>query len=482
MKHLIPVIIIIAFFLTGCPKYEGTSTVQRTLEVPEFLYVTENGEFRSINIEYTRRDTTIGVSKFSTVGPLGGYYGQVANDYIGQFAWTKYEASDSMPKVSAILRNYNNTNPAYNRLYERQYVYVNQNERPYQLEFFSVMDNQLENLTHWNYPIQGAAARSTDWIDQNSFVMLYTDVWNGFKTGIDKPANIPYSSMEMYILRYDVSGLIPSSGEIITAFTVGDNRAGDSTNVFNKNKPVDPHYAQLLVSANAEFYIVWFPKYNKKGYTPYIIRNDGSMALNPTSVHYTWENRYFGQSMFAMEASPTQDSLYVIGDNNYKQVKVVKLPQGSDQPFEEIYTRTVGQVFAGAGSVKWSAFQKRRAWFMKYKNDGRKVAMTHSLPGVQPQLSVWDTSADTMVTYRVNRSDFGERYHTMGAPAWAHNSENQNIVYFIATDTTGNDRGDLFYVDTSKRSTYARRVNWSGVDFLNIARENINFSSDLLGR
>lgn len=482
MKNLIPALLLITLFLNGCGNNVGTSTVQRTLEVPEFLYTTSDGEFRSIDVVYTRRDTTYSVARYSTVGPRGGYYGQVANDYIGQYAWTKYEASDSMPKVSAVLRNYNTTNPAYNRLYERQYVYINENERPYQLEFFSVMDNQLEDLIHWNYPIQGLAARSTAWIDQNSFVMLYTDVWNGYKTGIEKPSNIPYSSMEMYILRYDVSGLIPSAGEIITAFTVGDNRAGDSTRVITKNKPSDPYYAQLLVSANAEFYIVWFPKFNKKGYTPYIIRNDGTMALNPREIDYSWENRYFGQSMFAMEASPTQDSVYVIGDNNYKQVKVVKLPSRSDQKFEELATRSVGQIFNGAGSVKWSDFQKRRAWFMKYKNDGRKVAMTHSLPGVQPQLAVWDTSADTLVTYQVNRSDFGERYHTMGAPAWAHNSENENLVYFIATDTTGQDRGDLFYVDTSKRSTYARRVNWSSVDFLNIPQENIDYSSDLLGR
>ena len=74
-------------------------------------------------------------------------------------------------------------------------------------------------------------------------------------------------------------------------------------------------------------------------------------------------------------------------------------------------------------------------------------------------------------------------YTFMGKPAWAYNSNGGNLVYFMAADTTGaTPIADLFYVDSRSTSKYARKVNWSRVEFRNGIFEDLTSATDLVGR
>lgn len=467
----------IAALLSNCGKSGFEPTAVKIFE-PLFLYANSDGELRTISIDYSNQDTVFTISRFSNTGPFSGFYGQVNTDYYGAYDWSKFTPTDTIPYTAAVLHRYNRADPAYNKLYQRQFVFINVNQRIQLLQYFSDMNEQYTDLIQWNFPIV-TATRSVSFINSKSFVVLYSDEWI-YKNDTTKtrPSTVPYGYREAYLIRYHVGATAPELGEIITSFTTNDHR----TNAGEKNKPLYGTYAQVLASANGEFFAVWEPRFNELGYTPYIIRNNGSMALNPGKIPYAWQDRYFGQSMFAMEMHPKKDSVFVIGDVNYRQVKVVELPEANDQRLVELRTKSTNGLIPGSNVATWSDFQRGRKFFMTYNNSGTKLAITHNLPNVEPAITIWDTKIDTLHTYKINRPGGNMNYNSMGKAGWSYTSKNQNLVYFFAGDTVGTDKYSLFYIDASKQSAYASFVNWDDVNFNGMAREELDFSSDIIGR
>lgn len=439
-----------------------------------FAYASGAGELRLLNIKYTDTDTLYQVERYGNIGAPGSYYGQVDLTWYNSYAINKYDAIDSTVKIAAVLNKQNTVDPAYNKLFKRQFIQINESKRTINLQYFSFLNNRFQNLEQWNYPLNGD--RAVSFIDKDSYLVLYSDRWE--KKGLeDKSIDIPYSGKALHLIRYSFNSPQPELGEVITTFSIGDGR----TNVF-KDKPTAEGTNHVHSSANGEFYIVWAPFFNQLGYSPYVIRNDGSMAFNPNLVPYAWANRYFGQSMFAFEPHPTKDSVFVIGDNNYYQIKVVELPQTLGTRFTELRTKSVNELIPGSSSNKWSQFQRGRAWYMKFNHSGTQLAVTHSLPGTQPILAVWDTESDVVRHFEVNRPGSEKTFSYMGKPAWLHFEGSRDFIYFMAGDTVGTDHASFFMVDINQTSNFARELDFSTFEFKSGGVETLTRATDLVGR
>ena len=138
-----------------------------------FMYATGSGELRLLNVEYKGADTVYQVERFGNIGTPTSFYGQADNDWYNTYDISKYVNGDSLPKAVASLRKYNFIDPAYNKLYIKQVVGVNQNRRTSTLQFFSDINKKYQSLVHWNFPLAGE--RGVKFIDNNSYVVLYTD-------------------------------------------------------------------------------------------------------------------------------------------------------------------------------------------------------------------------------------------------------------------------------------------------------------------
>jgi len=449
---------------TDVPKYPAV-----------FMYATGSGELRLLNVEYKETDTTYQVERFGNIGTPTSFYGQADNDWYNTYDISRYVNGDSLPRAVAALRKYNFIDPAYNKLFIKQIVGINQNRRTSTLQFFSDLNKKYQSLVHWNFPIEGE--RAVKFIDNNSYVVLHFDEYVDIP-GVTKPVDVPYSGRVINLIKFSFSSVNQDLGEIITTFSSGDKR----TDRF-KDKPTTDSNNHLHVSANGQFFIVWAPFWASIPYSPYIIRGDGTMAFNPSLVKYGYSDRYFGQQMFAFEPSTTKDSVFAIGDAGHRQIKIVQLPPTIGSRFIELKTKNLSQIYPQSSSVTWSTLQKQRSFFMKYNNAGNKLAISHALPNVEPELVIWNTDANTLSRYLVNQPGQSINYNFMGKPAWAYNSDGGNLVYFMAADTTGaTPIADLFYVDSRSTSKYARKINWSRVEFRNGIFEDLTSATDLVGR
>lgn len=469
-------ILIVSLLVLGiaCQQPVSVEVVSSERYPTVFMYANSTGELRLMNIQFSEQDTIYQIERLANQGTSASFYGGVDLSWYNTYDISKFSEDDTLVRAVAVLNRMNTIDPAYNRLFERQFVQINANRRIILLSYFSELNNRYDNLQQWNYPLNGD--RAIKFIDNYSFVTLYTDAWEK-KPNVEKPIDVPYSGRALHLLRYNFKALQPELGEIITTFTIGDSRV----DVF-KDKPTSEGNNHLHVSANGEFYIVWAPFFNVLGYSPYILRTDGTMAFNPNIVKFSWTDRYFGQSMFAFEPHPTKDSVYVIGDINYRQIKLVELPVALGNRFTELKTQNVNTLIPQASGVPWSAFQRKRAWFMTFNDTGRILAITHSLPGVDPVLVLWDTETNTVERYEVNRPGLGRTYNQMGKAAFAYNSKGKSMLYFMAGDTLGDDRADFFYIDINNPSKRLNRLDWDKVRYRNIPAEIPDKATDLVGR
>lgn len=441
---------------------------------PVFLYATGKGELRLLNISYADPDTIYQVERYGNVGSQGSYYGQVDLSWYNAYDINKFNPADTVVKATAVLTKQNTFAHEFNRTFRRQFIQINASKRTQVLQYYSYLNNRLQSLEQWNYPLNGD--RAVTFINDDSYLVLFADKWE--PVGDESPGiDIPYSKKSLHLIRYGFNSIQPELGEIISTFSIGDGRV----DVF-KDKPTAEGINHVHASANGEFYIVWAPYYNQLGYSPYILRTNSTMAFNPTLVPYTWENRYFGQSMFAFEPHPTKDSVFVIGDINYRQVKIVELPTTLGTRFTELKTKSLEQLIPQSNSVAWATFQRQRSWFMSYNHAGTKIAITHCLPGVPPVLTIWDTETDVVNQYKVNRPGAAKHFSYMGKAAWSHTSQNKSLVYFMAGDTVGVDHASLFVFDVNNPTTYPRELDFSTFKFKSSGTEPLTRATDLVGR
>lgn len=472
MRHL-PFLLFILFGFTGCPEPVLVDPISIPRYPTAFMYATGEGELRLFNIQYSANDTIYQVERFGNLGTPTSFYGKAINDWYNTYDISKYSAADSFPKATAALRKFNTIDPAYNKLFIKQVIGLNQNRRIVALQFFSDLNKRYQAMTHWNYPLSGE--RSVQFIDDKSYVVLYLDQYEQIP-GVNRPADIPYSGRVINLVRYSFSNQNPDLGEIITTFSVGDERVD-----VNKDKPTSHGNNVVEVSANGQFYIVWAPFYNSIPFSPYIIRGDGSMAFNPVLVQWSFTNRFFGQQMFAFEPSTVSDSIYAMGDAGYRQIKIVQLPPTLGSRFIELRTKRLNEVFPKSDVARFPQLQRQRSVFMKFNKDGNRLALTHAMEGVDPELVIWHTDTDELRRYPVNTSGSAVNYKFMGKPAWAYNSDGGNLVYFMAADTVANV-ADMFYVDARLTSRPARKINWTRVEFRSGIYEDLTSATDLVGR
>lgn len=461
--------------LTRCIQPTSLEVESTESYPPAFLFATENGELRLLNMKIVDEDTTIyQIERYGNIGAPGSFYGQVDLSWYNAYAINRFDPADTVVKVAAVLNKMNNVDPAYNRYFKRQFIQINEDKRTLSLQYFSFLNNRFQMLEQWNYPLNGD--RAVTFINKDSYLVLFSDRWE--KKGLeDKPVDVPYSGKALHLIRYNFNSPQPELGEVITTFSIGDGRV----DIF-KDKPTAEGVNHLHSTANGEFYVVWAPYFNQLGYSPYIIRPDGTMAFNPNLVDFTWANRYFGQSMFAFEPHPTKDSVFVIGDVNYKQVKLVELPTTLGQRFTELRTKSITQLIPSAAGNTWAQFQRARAWYMKFNHSGTHLAVTHSLPGANPTLAIWDTETDQVKHYEVNRPGSAKTFSYMGKPAWYYAEEGKNRVYFMAGDTVGVDHASFFYVDLNQTSTFATEVDNTILRFKSNSLELPTKATDLVGR
>ena len=364
------------------PLDPGTDTGTLTSAYPtEFLFANGLGQLRLLNIGIDGVDTVYQIEPFGNIGSTASYYGGADLTWYNAYDISKKTTSDSSIRIISVLNKMNTKDQAYNKWFQRQFVTINANKRTQLLEYESFLNNKYQELEQWNYPLNGD--RAVKFINNTSFLVLFADRWEK-KGNEEKPFDVPYSGKVLHLIRYSFNAAIPERGEIITTFSLGDTRV----DVY-KDKPTKEGTNHLHASAKGNFYIVWAPHFQELAYSPYIIRTDGSMAFNPGLVSFTWTGRYFGQSMFAFEPHSTKDSVFVIGDIAQRQVKLVELPASLGERFIELKTKSIEQLVPGSNTVAWDLFQRQRSWFMTMNKAGTKLAISHSLPGVSPVLTIW---------------------------------------------------------------------------------------------
>lgn len=463
------------FVLTSCSNPVIVDQESLDTYPTVFLYATGLGELRLLNISYSKVDTVdtiYQVERYGNVGSQASYYGQVDLSWYNAYDINKFNPADTAVKVTAVLNKINTFTHEFNRAFRRQFIQINPSKRTQILQYYSFLNNRLQNLEQWNYPVNGD--RAVSFINDDSYLVLFSDRWEQIadeSPGID----IPYSRKSLHLIRYGFNSIQPELGEIITTFSIGDTRVD-----VPKDKPTAEGINLVHASANGEFYIVWAPFFNQLGSSPYILRTNATLAFNPGTVPFTWENRYFGQSMFAFEPHPTKDSVFVIGDINYRQVKVVELPRTLGTRFIELKTKTLEQLIPQSNSVSWATFQRQRAWYMSYNHAGTKLAITHSLPGVAPILTIWDTQTDVVNHYKVNKPGAEKYFSYMGKAAWDYS--NKGLVYFMAGDTVGVDHASFFVFDVNNPTTYPKELDFSKFTFKSSGTETLTRATDLVGR
>ncbi|TNE73647.1 hypothetical protein EP331_03835 [bacterium] len=464
----------LAFLAWGCPQPVSDFDVTTDYYPPVFMYANGNGELRLLNIEFSDADTTYQVERLATLGTPTSFFGGVDLTWYNSYDISKYDEVDTLVRSIAVLNRVNPVNPTYNYMFQRQFVGINENRKIGFLEYYSELNKRYDYLLQWNYPLSGD--RAVKFIDKYSYVLLYSDEWIE-RPNVEKPIDVPYSGRALHLLRYSFSALQSQLGEVITTFSIGDGRV----DVY-KDKPTSEGNNHLSVSANGEFFIVWAPYFNVLGYSPYILRTDGTLAFNPNIVKFSWTDRYFGQSMFAFEPSTTKDSVFAMGDINYRSVKIVELPTTLGTRFTELQTKSISELIPQAAGVSWAEFQRSRAWYMTFNSTGTKLIITHSLNGVDPVLVVWDLQTNAVQRYDVNSLGLDRTYQTMGKAEFAYNSANKSLLYFMAADTLGDDRADFFYIDINSANPQLNRINWDNMKFRNLPTETPDKATDLVGR
>lgn len=456
---------------------------------PAFLFATDDGELRVMNIDITEEDggdTTYTVERYSNIGLSIRNYGLVTTEYDGAYDWSTFRDGET-PKAVAVLRKPNTIDPTHQTEYEKQFVYLDRFASIQQMRFFSELNQRTQPLMEYNYWVSG---RTVHFIDDRYYLAYWTDTFDS-ESGVAQPDLPPNKSMS-YVLLYDSQQSDPENPQIIATTLAGG---------YQDRHP--PHYwvsgfrnTRVFATANGRYIVLWTPVRLSTGMSPYFFRRDGSTAYDPRKVGGEQVyRRQPGQESFAIDFHPSKDSLIVVSDHNqrHKATYILQLGASSDQPFTIRASLPFDDPEFGLENSQFSWGEinaNARTWYLKFHPDGEHVAIAQSVEGETPTVTIWDWVNDEIVRqYKIGEPD---EITEIRQPAWLsgdENSSHSNLLYFMAKHETptnvfngDDDDGDdsdtqstayLHYIDLDNPNMQnSRRISWSqDVEYWDMARD-----------
>lgn len=446
---------------------ESRTVIPRITPPPvdgSMLYANEFGALRVIKASYeNNRFLNVGVTSFGDVGfgdtlsfstvfsDLGG----VTRHQSGSFDWSYFD-DQNPPFATAVLVKRNNSIGSEDHKFQSVYQWVgmNQGQRSQYLFMNSAINgNRRKRLEEFNYWVR---ARNVKFIDQTSFLVSFTDYW---QPGIGKPrpSYIGVDDFVHYIIKYDFRAPDPTIGEVVAGF-------------IEQNFGV----MQLYVSGKKGFYILFTPRYNTTGVSPFIMRADnGGFAYTPYLKGNQGYDRAPGHEAVAMDTHPVKDSVIAVVDNVFGAtlLQIPKTPEerfdiiGPSLPNSELLpSLPVVEVF-NQGAIQ-----------MRFNHDGTRIAITSHASSAAPFVAVWHLEENRLVKYAIPAVS-GRTFNRIGKPAWDATSPDQRFLYFFATNSGRPDeRGSLFYIDTDSDNLSAVAIPWEAIRF----SEDLFFDAELI--
>lgn len=459
-RNLTYLAVLILGIAAGCrPPTPPDTTTAVTLN-PTFMFSSDEGELRMLEVEITEGDTTFHFSRYSNLGTVTPDFGKIYPDFRNSLDWTAFD-STGRPKITAILRRDNPSwNPRENTptgQYFDQFVFVNENKRINQLQFFSLL-NEKEQELQFPRPIKYSRSRTVHFADNNTLLAYYIDMTDDQHT----PGNT--RKRAGHLLRFSLNSSNPHQGEIIKSFNVDYNHI--SPTAYNLGQPQVTH---LNATANGEFYILWEEVRDQGSYKGiYILRHNGTAAIYSGNKDYSVKDYRNPPGFFlhAIDPHPRKDSIIAVADvsNNYANgsqnngVHIMRVPESNEDWLQSVHHLPFQETNISNGQLlNWQYTFNKKNLFLKFNHQGNKLAIAHAIPQYTPSaaITIWQPNVDSTAQFTFPNNT---NINTIGKPAWDH--KRKDFVYVIAGDSTQNT-ANIYYANTSRTGGTLTRLDWN---------------------
>jgi len=469
---------VVAFI--GCNNSAPAPTVFQERGTPAFMYASNEGEIRFLNIETVEGDTNFVVSRATNIGRNLDQFGSVAVDSDFKLDWSPFE-DDQDPRIAAVLKQQNRLhqpNLGPRGRFFHQVVSVSENGRLSKLSYFSEAANQqrvIDDSVHTS----GAFAKSVDYINNNSFLVFHLD-------RLDDPLeNDPFKALGL-VLRFTVESNGAFNSEIVRSFDV-TNSPIDSDSLGIETRPFKySRFGKISASANGEFYVLWasVPPFDFTR-QPYVIRENGTIVLDPENFTPKDFRNVPGVITNQYEPHPTRDSLFAVVDYSTAFANgaetngfhILKLPVNSNSWFDVLHTLKPNRIM-NTNLMAYPEIWRKRSMFISYSPLGDRVAILHAISSEEPSLSIWFPEEDKVTQFDIDPS---LNINSVRKPAWY--AEDPSKVFFTAGDSVA-DVANIYYVDSDKNGGVVNKIDWDDdIEFLNVpADDALREVRELVGR
>ena len=462
------ILLIILFGFLGCRQDPPQQVASLEDFNPAFLYATDEGELRILNIDRADVDeveevTTYTIREYTNLGVTTRNFGSVTTNYDGAYDWSAFREGER-PRAVAVTHRENRIDPTHQTEYERQFVHIGRFASLRQMEFYSELNDRQQELREYNYWVKG---RTVHFIDDRYYLALWTDYYDE-SSGVPRP-NLPPGNNVTYLLLYDSEENRPTDPEIIASFFDGGYQSRNPPH----NWLTSPGNTQVMSSATGKYYVTWNPVRLSTGFSPYFFRYDGTMAYNPMEAGGTQVyNRVPSQESFAIDLHPNDDELLVVSDNYsaYRSTMVLELGSSSDEAMSIVEELPFDQMELNDPGFGWGKVNANSpTWYVKFHPDGDHVAIIQAIENETPTVTIWNwrENPDEIATYEIG--DPGEdlpEVTEIRKPAWDYYSEDQSKLYFMALhegpdeeEATGNEGAYIHYLDINQNPNTESHTN-----------------------
>ena len=447
------ILAILVLFSMGvrCGSPTGTSLDPEEF-TPAFLFASNEGEVRILNIDVDENGENVyTVTRFSSIGRTSAY-GRINTDADFAMDWTFPEGSNDPRLALSLVQENPSFNPALGP--QREFIYqtvsVNENTRINELFYTSPATGFREKMEHFNQN-SGANSYAVDFTNDSEFISLYVD-------RLDEPSDPdPFRALGL-LLNFSYQQDINFNGNTIIPFNVvlAENEIPVSQPL--TNAPL----AKVSSSANGEFIYVWASVTNNNfTRTPYAVRRNGTLALNPKDFSTKDYRNRPGVIINQLEPHPTRDSVVAVVDYSSSYANgeavngfhVLRLGLSENEWFTPLHFLPSEEV-TGQNMLLSGELRGQRNMYISYSPLGDRIAILYALPSSGSSLVIWYPEEDRTERIQIDPST---NITDVRMPAWYY--QDSSILLFTAGN---NDAGyaNFYVVDTDDNNGTARRIDW----------------------
>jgi len=471
----------LAVLLGGCNNSVPGPTLFENQGAPAFMYASNEGEIRFLNVDIVDSDTTFTVTRFSNIGRNVNQFGRVNTDVDFKLDWSPFDTLGN-PRVAAVLRRDNplhqsNLGPANS--FFHQVVSISDNKRISSLSYFSRATGQQRVINNPNQT-SGGFAKAVSYVNQNTFLTYQVD-------RIDDPLDEdPFKAVGL-VLRFTFNPNDTFEGEIVQSFNVSNAAIRDDS-LETANLPFKfPNDTKITSSANGEFYVVWasLPPFDFTR-QPYIIRQNGTFAAEPSKFTPKDFRNVPGIITNQYEPHPTRDSLFAVVDystpfangSETNGFHVLKLGLSKDEWLTPLYSLDPDRVLLNNNLLPFAEIWQKRSMFISYSPLGDRIAILYALSSESASLVVWFPEEDRTERFTIDPS---RDITTVRKPAWF--AKDPSLLFFTAADSVA-DVANIYFVNTDNNGGQARRLDWDDdIEFFNLPPDDdLREAREMVGR